>query len=134
MKKIILMIFVIVASAPFVFAQNIAMAKQKPTHKFMRQKLTCAQNILEGLALEKYDLIAQNGRQLGNMSLTNSFLTLKNPDYLREVSDFQGSVDGLVKAAQNKDLEAASKAYQRVIESCVHCHRQFRLDQLPTPH
>src|ERR1041384_3216754 len=41
------------------------------TKNAMRQKLTFAQGILEGLALEKYDLIITNAVQLRDLSQTN---------------------------------------------------------------
>lgn len=96
---------------------------------FMRQKLTYSQAILEGLVLEKYDLIATNAALLRNMNLTNAFFTLGNPSYKAEISSFQLAVDNLSKRAKNGELWPAYEAYNQVAHRCVQCHQQFRREQ-----
>lgn len=96
---------------------------------FMRQKLTYSQGILEGLVLEKFDLVATNATLLRNMNLTNAFFVLGNPSYKTEIANFQSSVDNLSKNANNKELWPAYEAYNQVAQQCVHCHQQFRRDQ-----
>ena len=99
------------------------------TQPFMRQKLTYAQGILEGITLEKFDLVLTNAAPLRDMSQTNAFLLLRNPDYLKRITAFQATVDGLTIAAKNKDLDGATKAYVRMTEGCVDCHKLFRREQ-----
>jgi hypothetical protein len=100
------------------------------TKNAMRQKLTFAQGILEGLALEKYDLIITNAVQLRDLSQTNSFFLLGNPDYRQRSTNFFQNVDELVKAAREKQLPNATAAYSRLTESCVECHKSFRREQV----
>lgn len=95
----------------------------------MRDKLDHARGILEGITLERFDLVITNAVQLRNMNLTNAFFSLKIPSYLRDVTNFQNSVDGLLKAASKKDLEAATKGYVEVTRNCVQCHQEFRREQ-----
>ena len=104
--------------------------KERRTQPFMRQKLTYSQGVLEGLALERYDMIVSNASLLRNMNMTNSFLELHNPEYLQNISNFQTKVDGLIQAAKAKNLESSTEAYSAVVSSCVACHRGFRLEQL----
>ena len=107
-----------------VFAQRTS-----PTRDFMRQKLSYSQGILEGLTLEKYDLVVTNATALRSMSVTNAYFSLGNRDYFRFVTNFQRSVDGLLQAAKEKDLDAATVAYSGLARNCVQCHEQFRREQ-----
>lgn len=101
----------------------------KPTQVFMRQKLTYAQGVLEGITLEKYDLVATNASKLRDMSQTNSFVILRNPEYLGYKTNFQASVDALALAAKAQDNQKATEAYKKMTQSCVDCHKTFRRDQ-----
>ena len=79
--------------------------------------------------LEKYELVLTNAALLRDMSMTNSFVLLGNPDFQNRRAAFQASVDELISAAKAQDLERANKAYQKVTGGCVECHRYFRLEQ-----
>ena len=105
---------------------------------FMRQKLVHSQGILEGLALEQFDLIAKNAVRLRDMSQSNTWLTIKVVDYMTQTTNYQKSIDALYLAATTKDLEAATEAYTKVARDCVACHRivrseQHKLGPLPPP-
>jgi len=95
----------------------------------MRLKLGYSQGILEGIALEKYDLVVSNATLLRNMSLTNAFLALQNPYYLENITNFQAKVDTLITAGKEKDLGACTDAYSLTVGSCINCHKLFRLEQ-----
>ena len=101
----------------------------RPTAVFMRHKLTFSQGILEGLTLEKFDLVVTNALMLRDMSITNAFTRLQNPDYEQKLKKFQARVDRLVKAGKEHDLERGFQVYSEVIESCVACHKQYRREQ-----
>ena len=102
---------------------------QKATKEAMRKKLDYAQGVLEGLTLQKFELALTNAVLLRDMSHTNVFSMLRNPDYLASSTNFSRAVDGLVSAAKSQDLERATEAYTRVTLSCVQCHEQFRREQ-----
>ena len=104
--------------------------RQRSTQPFMRQKLTYANGILEGITLEKFDLVVTNAARLRDMSHTNSFLILGNPEYTKRIKSFQGSVDLLTAAAKDRDLEKATDSYQKVTAGCIECHRFFRREQM----
>jgi hypothetical protein len=99
----------------------------------MRQKLNYAQSILEGITLEKFDLSVTNAVLLRDMSKTNTFLMMRNPDYMQRTTNFQVAVDGLIASAKANDLEAATEAYTRVARACVECHKTFRREQFIRP-
>jgi len=102
---------------------------ERPTQPFMRQKLVFASGVLEGITLEKFGLVLTNATALRDMSQTNAFLRLRNPNYLELSTNFQANVDALIAAAKAKDLSAATAAYQKTAESCVECHKSFRREQ-----
>ena len=62
-----------------------AAENQKPGGKkiamqaFMRKKLEASQSILEGLALEDFDLIAKGAKQLKTTSAAAEFLVIHDP-------------------------------------------------------
>jgi|ERR1051326_7391533 hypothetical protein len=119
-----------VAAIAVVFCALGAWAQGKhPTRDFMRQKVTYTQGIVEGLVTEKYGMVVTNATALRNMNLTNAFLALKNPSYVDGMTNFQGKVDELIKAANGKDLERSTDAYSQVVNSCVSCHKTFRREQ-----
>lgn len=95
----------------------------------MRQKLGWSQTILEGLALERFDLVSKNSIRMRDMTHSNQWFTVKQPDYLAQTTNFQKSVDALYMAAVDKNLEAATEAYTKVARNCVECHRLVRAEQ-----
>lgn len=99
------------------------------TQAFMHQKLPYTQGILEGLALERFDLISRNALLLRNMSVSNLWTRVGQPDYKRNTAAFKADVDAIYKAAAGQDLKGATEAYARMARSCVECHRLVRRDQ-----
>src|SRR4030095_9035981 len=113
MKKLILTMVCAVASTMLAGDADEAAqarARYQAKQQFMRQKLGCSQGVVEGLVLERFDLITTNAAIIRSMDLTNTFLMLKNPLYLRNITNFQAKVDDLAKAAAEKDLDKAAAA------------------------
>jgi len=96
---------------------------------FMRQKLVYSQGVMEGLALEKFDLISKNALLMKNMTQTNIWLSVKQADYMQHTQKFQRNLDALFSAANDKNLDASTRAYLSVTRDCVACHRHLRLEQ-----
>jgi len=103
--------------------------KDRTTQEFMRRKLGYADAILQGLTLEKFDLVFTNAIKLRNMNMTNAFVTLGNPEYRQKIENFQKSVEALASHAQDGKLDLATTSYSQVIHSCVDCHKTFRHEQ-----
>jgi len=95
----------------------------------MRLKLTYAQSVLEGITLEKYDLVITNAAKLRDMSQTNAFVLVGNRDYQTCKTNFQASVDALTLAAKEENRQKASEAYMKMAQSCFDCHKSFRREQ-----
>jgi cytochrome c556 len=99
----------------------------------MRQKLAWSQAALEGLTLEKFDLVSKNAIRIRNMTQSNQWFVFKQPDYMAHTTNFYKSVDALYMAAVDKKLDAATEAYMNVARNCVECHRLVRMEQRENP-
>jgi siroheme synthase len=111
------------------FAGHSAERVIKPTQAAMRLKLTYAQGVLEGITLEKFDLVITNAAKLRDMSQTNAFVLLANREYQMYRTNFQASVDTLTVAAKEQDSQKAAEAYMKMAQSCFNCHKTFRREQ-----
>lgn len=105
------------------FAQS---KRERLAKEFMRDKLALSQQILEGLALEDYDLMIAKGTKLSAMTKDANWRLFENPDYDEQSATFRKQVDALVGAAKKKNLDAAMLAYVRLTISCVDCHKSVR--------
>lgn len=105
---------------------------QQPNDRreFMRKKLEYSKNVLEGLSLEDFGLIARNARALKAMSERATWRDsmIPNPqDYIPYTMEFQREVDELTEKANQKNLDGASLSYNHVVLTCVKCHKYARL-------
>lgn len=122
-----------ITTAAVVMALLAMAATEEPrrpaTQAFMRQKLAFSQGVLEGLTLEKFDLVSKNAILLRNMTQSNLWYRTRQVDYMKHTTNYQKSVDALYLSAVDKNLDAATEAYVRVSRSCVECHRLVRTEQ-----
>lgn len=116
-----------------VLAVSLVAAETKPkraaTQIFMRQKLAWSQGVIEGLTLEKFDLVTKNAIRMRDMTRSNLWFSMRQPDYMIQTTNYQKSVDALFMAAADKNLEASTEAYSKVARNCVECHRLVRTEQ-----
>ena len=100
--------------------------RQRAAKEFMRDKLELSQHALEGVVTENYELIIAKGTKLSAMTKEADWRLFENPDYELQSQTFRRHVDSLVKAAKDKNPDAATLAYVRVTMSCVDCHKLVR--------
>jgi hypothetical protein len=93
---------------------------------FMRAKLDHSKNVLEGLALADFDLIARGAQELSLASQESSWQVLQTEDYARLSAEFRRSCDSLRSAAKAENLDGAVLAWMEVTQKCVQCHRYIR--------
>ena len=122
---------IVVASSLFLAAAGLWAAAAEPQEpndvgEFMRLKLDHAKDVLEGLALEDYDLIAKNAQDMSLLSLAASWQVLQTPEYLQQSNEFRRTADALTKAAQDENLDGAALAYVELTMKCVNCHKYVR--------
>lgn len=103
------------------------LAKQKAEMMAtMRQKLAYSQGVTEGLTLGKLDLVKENAVKLRDMTQSNIWTWVDNPDYKRLTKEYVENVDSVYMAAVDSDLDATTEAYAKSLKSCVECHRTLR--------
>jgi hypothetical protein len=92
-------------------------------HPVMRQKLLHAQKILEAVVTSDWVGLETQTRALEDLTNDPGWSSLKYPEYARHSTAFVRAVQDLRRAAAQRDLEKAPKAYAAVILQCVECHR-----------
>ena len=116
-----------------VLTVSLVAAETKPkraaTQIFMRQKLAWSQGVIEGLTLEKFDLVTKNAIRMRDVTQSNLWFSMRQPEYMTHTTNYQKSVDALFMAATDKNLDASTEAYVKVTRQCVECHRFVRTEQ-----
>lgn len=115
-------------------ASNEALAQPRKLdlkRAFMLQKLDLSQNVLQGLVLERFDLITTNATKLRNLSFSNNWSLTNYAIYTEYTRKFKNDADRLVTAGVSRDLATASDAYHHVIDDCIACHSIFGPGRLP---
>jgi len=109
---------------------------QTPLAQLMRNKLTYAQRLLEGMALGDFRKINQSADELIQLSKTAEWLVYRTPRYEMFSNDFRRAAEKIVQKADAKNLDGVALAYQELTLSCVRCHeyvREVRDAGLPLP-
>lgn len=99
---------------------------KKGRNLLMQKKLDHAQKVLEGVAVQDFDLIAKNAEELVLISKKAEWRVIQTPDYVRHSEDFRRQGENLVKYAKEKNTDGAALAYVQMTLSCVNCHKHVR--------
>lgn len=105
---------------------RVAVAADQPTTEVMRLKLAHSQGVLEGIAKEDYDRISLNAQKLVQLSQSTGWYSRQTPEYELFTTEFRRHAQTLVKAAKEKNIDAATGAYMQMTVSCVSCHKYMR--------
>jgi hypothetical protein len=100
--------------------------KESDVKEAMRQKLACTQQVLVGITLADYGLIAKNAQKLVELSNKTNWYSRQVPEYELFLNEFRRNAQDLMNAGQEKNLDAASLAYVQMTFSCVNCHKIIR--------
>lgn len=121
-----LMVGVSVAAAVVLNQSGAAPPDVNKVRQYMRPKLEHSQKLLEGLALEDYDMIARQSAAISLMSQGSNWDILQTEEYLRSSQEFRKAADAITAAAKAKDLEQATDGYLDLTRRCVECHKYLR--------
>jgi hypothetical protein len=102
----------------------------RPLRGYMRQKLEQAKDVLEGLAVEDFALIAKSAKAMRELSEDARWRVSPNANYLRFSAEFRDLADELGAKAKEKNLDGATLAYVKLTMSCVKCHKLVRDERL----
>jgi hypothetical protein len=111
------------AAAKSMYAQA---AKDSGVKGAVHQKVVYSQQVLIGITLEDYGLIANNAAKLVELSNKTNWYSRQAPEYELFLNEFRRNAQELVSASQQKNLDAASHAYVQMTLSCVSCHKFIR--------
>jgi hypothetical protein len=93
---------------------------------WMRQKLQASQAILGGLAAADFESIGKNAQAMNIMTYLEKWARADTPAYRTQLQLFEFADRELIRAAREKDLDAATLAYTQLTISCVNCHKLVR--------
>ena len=96
------------------------------TRDVMKFKLHHAERVLEGIATENYEVIADNAKKLKALSQEADWQLRQTPEYQKYTADFARHADALLLAGKNKNVDAATVAYFQMTVSCTTCHKYLR--------
>lgn len=94
--------------------------------KLMTKKLENAQKVLEGMAINDYDLVAKHAGDLIQISKAVEFRVLKTPQYEMNSNDFRRAAETMIQQAKAKNTDGIALAYVDMTLSCVRCHKHVR--------
>ena len=103
--------------------------EQNPPHPVtpvMKMKLAKSKAILEGLAIEDFDAVAKNARELKSLSLESGWNVLQTMEYASQSRDFRRAADLIAEAASEKDINRATLGYVSMTVRCIECHSYMR--------
>ncbi len=93
---------------------------------WMKQKLTYTQRILNGLATEDYEMIAENAAAMKGLNRIESFVRGKTEGYRTQLKTFEFAVNELLRNSESKNLDGATLAFTQLTINCVSCHKELR--------
>lgn len=99
---------------------------KRPTKTFMRQKLKDAQEVLEGLALEDFELIKKGADRMRHMSKATEWHVIAGPEYVQHSAEFRRCCEELFRQADKKNIDAAAMSYLHLTTTCIDCHKFVR--------
>ncbi len=99
---------------------------QEPAAGFMKAKLLHSQQVLRGLAIEDFDLIAKNANTMSLLCADQAWMVIQTVEYRERLTEFRRSVDSVTDAAKAKNIEAAALGYVDMTMKCVNCHKYVR--------
>lgn len=108
------------------FALVGAIESKDDADSLMRQKLTQAQTIVEGLALEDYDKIRSGADELLLISQTAQWTARQSPKYNELGAEFRTAAARLAQMAETRNLDGATLGFMQITMSCVECHKLVR--------
>ncbi len=111
----------------FCLAASFAADPEKPKPSIlMQKKLEYSQNLLSTLMSEDFEEAKRNVGLMKTFTRLEEMYRSKKPGYREQLDNFQDSVAELSTAIDDEDHDRASKAYLKMVDSCIRCHRAMK--------
>ena len=103
-------------------------AQSPNLRSIMREKLTNAQQLLEGVVTANFTIVDKSADRLAQISYTEvaSWQSNAEPEYLKQASAFVKAVQGIRKASADRNSGALADEYSNLVNACVSCHSYVR--------
>jgi hypothetical protein len=98
----------------------------KQVKELMHRKLDNAHKMLEALAVNDLDGAAKRADELIKIRKEAAWKIVKTVEYEIWSDEFDRAAQGIIRAAKDKNLEAAKLNYLSMTMSCFHCHTYVR--------
>lgn len=105
---------------------HLAMGQSEDVRKIMRQKLSSAQAILEGVTTEDYKKISDSAGAMLALTHRAEWNMIDRPEYLGFSMEFRRALEGLADSAQRRSADGVAYDYLQMTMACVSCHRFVR--------
>ena len=106
-----------------------ASSAQSPgLRSIMREKLTNAQQLLEGVVTANFTIVDKSTDRLARISYTEvaSWQSNAEPEYLKQASAFVKAVQGIRKGSADRNSGVVADEYANLLISCTSCHSYIR--------
>jgi hypothetical protein len=121
----IIAVTVVLFSASFLLAQETREPSDR-TSIWMKQKVRASQQILKALADGDFNTIGANAQAMNLLEHLEKWSRADRPEYRTQLRLFEFADHELIRAASEKNIEAATLAYNQLVVSCVNCHKLVR--------
>ena len=104
-------------------------AQDEPAKKssiWMKEKVRASQAILTGLASADFQAIGQNAAAMDVIQYLEKWQRADSPGYRTQLQLFELANRELIRAAREKNIDAATLAFNQLTVSCVNCHKIVR--------
>lgn len=100
--------------------------KEPPKKNLMTLKLEHAQKVLAAVAQNDFATVEKNGQELIRISNELAWKQIRTDRYEELGKEYRNEVQGLIRAAKNKNSEAMALAYVKTSLACFNCHNHVR--------
>lgn len=105
----------------------------KPLSFWMKAKMDYSTAILRGMAMGDLEEVKTNAERMQALNRVEGFVRRRNPDYARQVDNFDRVTKGLVRQAEIGNIDGIALEFSQLSLSCVRCHQVLRVIPLDLP-
>ena len=91
--------------------------------EFMRGKLLSNQKVVEGLSLKNFALVREGAQGVTSLVKGQHWFVLDTPEYKEHTKAMEDSANQLIRAANEKNIDADALRYFDLTLRCIDCHR-----------
>ena len=131
MQRLVMVVFLSLAVVGAIYWKAQAQQPQLDTgpqrlKPFMQRKLDHSKSILEALAVEDFDKLAQSAQALSLLSLESNWNVLTTDEYIQQSAAFRRACGVIQESAREKNVDRAALGFMDLTVRCVECHKYLR--------